>query len=104
MPATKAPETAGRMAAAAREFLALLEPEQRARALRPLSDDEERRHWNYAPMKREGLPLLAMTPTQQQAANRLAATGLSRSGYVTAAIVMGLENILDAVEAWSGGR
>ena len=92
------------MAAAAREFLALLEPEQRARVLRPLADDEERRHWNYAPMAREGLPLLAMTPPQQQAANRLAATGLSRSGYVTAAVIMGLENILDAVEAWSGGR
>ena len=104
MPATKAPETAARMADAAREFLALLEPEQREQAVRPLLDDEERRHWNYAPMKREGLPLLAMTPMQQQAANRLAATGLSRSAYVTAAVVMGLENILDAVEAWSGGR
>ena len=92
------------MAEAARDFLASLEPEQRERAVRPLLDDEERRHWNYAPMKREGLPLLAMTPGQQQAANRLAATGLSRSGYVTAAVVMGLENILDAVEAWSGGR
>ena len=92
------------MADAARDFLALLEPEQRERAVRPLLDDEERRHWNYAPMKREGLPLLAMTPGQQQAANRLAATGLSRSGYVTAAVVMGLENILDAVEVWSGGR
>ena len=92
------------MAAAAREFLALLEPAQRARVLRPLADDEERRHWNYAPMAREGLPLLAMTPLQQQAANRLAATGLSRSGYVTAAVIMGLENVLDAAEAWSGGR
>ena len=92
------------MADAARDFLALLEPGQRERAVRPLLDDEERRHWNYAPMKREGLALLAMTPEQQQAANRLAATGLSRSGYVTAAVIMGLENILDAVEAWSGGR
>lgn len=92
------------MATAARDFLALLEPEQRARVLRPLTDDAERRHWNYAPMKREGLPLLAMTPLQQQAANRLAATGLSQSGYVTAAVIMGLENILDAVEGWSGGR
>ncbi len=92
------------MVAAARHLLALLEPEQRARVLRPLVDDEERRHWNYAPMKREGLPLLAMTPGQQQAANRLAASGLSRSGYVTATVIMGLENILDAAEAWSGGR
>ena len=92
------------MVAAARHLLALLEPEQRARVLRPLVDDEERRHWNYAPMKREGLPLLAMTPGQQQAANRLAASGLSRSGYVTAAVIMALENILDAAEAWSGGR
>ena len=104
MPATNAPETAERMAAAARDLLALLEPEQRARVLRPLDDDAERRHWNYAPMKREGLPLLAMTPAQQQAANRLAATGLSQSGYVTAAVIMGLENVLDAAEAWSGGR
>ncbi len=92
------------MAAAARDLLALLEPEQRARVLRPLADDAERRHWNYAPMAREGLPLLAMTPLQQQAANRLAASGLSRSGYITAAVIMGLENILDAAEAWSGGR
>ncbi len=104
MPPTNAPETAARMAAAAREFLALLDPGQRARVQRPLNDEAERRHWNYAPMKREGLPLLAMTPLQQQAANRLAASGLSRSGYVTAAVIMGLENILDAVEAWSGGR
>ena len=104
MPATKAPDTAKRMASAARELLALLEPEQRARVLFPLADDEERRHWNYAPMKRDGLPLLAMAPEQQQAANKLAATGLSRSGYVTAAVIMGLENILDAQEAWSGGR
>ena len=104
MPATNAPETAGRMAEAARDFLALLEPEQRARVLRPLSDDDERRHWNYAPMAREGLPLLAMTPLQQQAANRLASTGLSQSGYVTAAVIMALENILDAQEVWSGGR
>ena len=51
-----------------------------------------------------GLPLLAMTPLQQQAANRLAGSGLSPSGYVTAAVIMGLENILDAAEAWSGGR
>jgi len=104
MPATKAPETAARMASAAREFLALLEPDQRARVLRPLADDEERRHWNYAPMARQGLPLLAMTPLQQQAANRLAASGLSSSGYVTAAVIMGLENVLDAAESWSGGN
>ena len=102
MPATEAPRTAERMAAAARAFLAALAPEQRARALRPLTDDAERRRWNYAPMKREGLPLLAMTPPQQQAANRLAATGLSRSGYATAAVIMGLENVLDAAEEWRG--
>ncbi len=103
MPATNAPATAARMAAAACAFLDSLEPAQRDRALRPLDDDAERRHWNYAPMAREGLPLLAMSPLQQQAAHRLAASGLSRSGYVTAAIIMGLENVLDAAESWGGG-
>ena len=104
MPASSAPETADGMAQAAIAFLATLGPEQRGRALRPLDDEAERRHWNYAPMAREGLPLLAMTPLQQQAAHRLAASGLSRSGYVTAATIMGLENILDAREQWEGGR
>ncbi|HCV00779.1 MAG: hypothetical protein CL897_04315 [Dehalococcoidia bacterium] len=103
MPSTKAPETARRMAAAARGLLSLLEPRQLEHILHPLSGDKERRHWNYAPMKRNGLPLLAMTPLQQQATNRLAASGLSYSGYVTAAIIMGLENVLDAAEKWGGG-
>ncbi len=104
MPASDAPETAAGMAEDATAFLDTLDPERRARALRPLEDDAERRHWNYAPMAREGLPLLAMEPLQQQAAHRLAASGLSRSGYVTAATIMSLENILDAREQWQGGR
>lgn len=34
---------------------------------------------------------------------RVLATGLSRPGYVTAATVIGLENVLDSLEGWSGG-
>ena len=100
MPATPAPETAARMAGAARAFLALLEPHQGARVLRPLGDEAERRRWNYAPTARAGLPLLAMSALQQRAAHRLAASGLSRSGYVAASAIIGLENALDAVEGW----
>lgn len=103
MPAVRAPAAAARMAGAARDFLALLEPERRARALRPFPDEAERRRWNYAPMAREGLPLLAMSALQQRAAHRLAASGLSRSGYVAAAAILGLENVLDAAEGWRDG-
>jgi hypothetical protein len=41
-----------------------------------------------------------MTPAQQRQAHRLLASGLSRPGYATAATIMGLENVLDAVEGW----
>ena len=41
-----------------------------------------------------------MRPAQQRLAMRLLATGLSRAGYVTAATIMGLENVLDELEGW----
>ena len=104
MPVSDAPTTAERMAEVASRFLSSLDSDQRARVTRPLDDDEERRHWNYAPMPRYGLPLGEMNALQQQGAHQLAASGLSNSGYVTASAIMGLENVLDASEGWQGGR
>jgi Protein of unknown function (DUF3500) len=99
-------EVAGRMAAAASEWLAGLEAGQRAvgTGAAPSADagaDAERRRWFYTPTDHGGLTLGAQRPAQQRAALRLVATGLSVAGYVTVATVLGLDNVLDRLEGWS---
>jgi hypothetical protein len=99
-------EVAGRMAAAASEWLDVLEPGQRAAVswAAPSADaeaDAERRRWFYTPTDHGGLALGAQRPAQQRLALRLVATGLSVAGYVTVATVLGLDNVLDRLEGWS---
>ena len=89
-----------RMAEAAADWLASLRPAQRAKACYPFPATGERTRWFYTPTERGGLPLAEMDPAQQRLAHRLTASGLSRGGYAAAAIVMGLENVLDAAEGW----
>ena len=89
---------------AASRLIETLTPKQAEIACRPFPDDDERRLWFYTPTDHGGLDLGAMTATQHQAVHRLVATGLSMAGYVTAAAIMGLENILDRKENWSPGR
>jgi uncharacterized protein DUF3500 len=91
------------MAAAAADWLASLEPAQRAKACFPFPADSERTRWYYTPTERGGLPLAEMGPVSQRLAHRLVASGLSEGGYATAATVMGLENVLDAREGWRRG-
>jgi hypothetical protein len=91
------------MAAAAADWLASLEPGQRAKASYPFPADEERTTWYYTPTERGGLPLAEMGPVSQRLAQRLVASGLSEGGYNTAATIMGLENVLDAREGWRRG-
>ncbi len=91
---------AGKMAEAAAELVSALDQSQREISCRPFPDDEERHLWFYTPTDHGGLPLAAMSATQHRLVHRLAATGLSREGYVTMATVMGLENILDHLEGW----
>jgi hypothetical protein len=86
---------------AARDFLDSLDRGQRATAQWPFPSDDERRCWYYTPTDHGGLPLSAMRPGQQQLALRLLAAGLSRAGYVTAATIIGLENVLDELEGWT---
>jgi hypothetical protein len=88
------------MAEAAQALLESLSIDQRARAQWAFPSDEERLRWFYTPTDHGGLTLGEMRPAQQQRAMRLLATGLSRAGYVTAATIMGLENVLDELEAW----
>jgi hypothetical protein len=88
------------MVDAAKAWLDGLDDEQRAAAVAPWPSDEERHRWYYTPTDHGGLPLTRMRPTQQSMAMQLVAAGLSRPGYVTAATIMGLENVLDQVENW----
>ncbi len=85
-----------------------LDDDQRSVALRPFDAGDtpegfERRTWFYTPADHGGLPLAAMSSDQQRRVHRLLATGLSAAGYVTAATVMGLENVLDHAEGWTAG-
>ena len=92
---------AARMAEAAATLLATLDPDQLRLAQWPFPSDEERRRWFYTPTDHGGLTLADMTAHQQQLTHRLLATGLSRAGYVTAATIMGIENVLDHLESFS---
>ncbi|QKE84412.1 DUF3500 domain-containing protein [Arthrobacter sp. NEB 688] len=97
-------ELAALMAEAAQAWLDTLTPEQRSVAVGAGPgdgpDDAERRRWFYTPTDHGGLTVHEQRPTQQRAAMRLVASGLSMAGYVTVATVMGLENVLDRVEGF----
>jgi uncharacterized protein DUF3500 len=91
------------MSAAAQAWLDALTAEQRAEATGAGPDadaerDAERRRWFYTPTDHGGLTLHAQRPAQQRLAMALLGTGTSRAGFVSAATVMGLENILDHTE------
>ena len=92
---------AGRMADAAAILIDSWDQAQRRIACRPFPDEAERRLWYYTPTDHGGLPLAAMGAVQHRNVHRLVATGLSTPGYVTVALIMGLDNILDQLEGWS---
>jgi hypothetical protein len=91
-----APETAGRMAAAAAAFLAALTEAQRARACFAFGD--ERRGWSYLPsLDRDGLPVGALDDGQRRLAHELIVTGTSMPGYTKVVSVMAMEHVLRAL-------
>ncbi|WP_422743461.1 DUF3500 domain-containing protein [Mycobacterium sp. WMMD1722] len=96
---------AGQMAERARAWLNTLSDSQIALALLPAPSqqdaDRERRLFFYVPTDHGGLTLEQQDPHQRQLAMILLASGLSREGYVAAAAIMGLENILDLYEDFS---
>jgi hypothetical protein len=97
-------QVAGRMAEAANLWLDGLDPQQREVATGAVPDDgasdAERRRWFYTPTDHGGLTFHQQRPAQQRAAMRLVSTGLSTPAYVTAATIIGLENVLDQVEGF----
>jgi len=64
-------------------------------------DGEERRTWRYTPGRRAGLSMAEMGRRQAKAAHRLLSAALSLTAYGQATTIMGLEDVLDAIE---GGR
>ncbi len=97
---TEARATVNRMGEAIANFLASLSAEQRRQATFAFEDQEERTFWHYTPIERKGLPLTEMDRRQQQLAEQVVATGLSRAGFVAASTIMGLERTLDYLEGW----
>lgn len=91
------------MAAAAKQFLATLPPEQRAKAAFEMAD-AERLNWHFIPRERKGIPLRELGPEQRLLAEALLATGLSARGYGKAVSIMSLEPAVARMETAQPGR
>jgi hypothetical protein len=85
------------MADAAKNFLAALTPEQKAKAMFEFNDNE-RVNFNFVPMPRKGLPVVEMTSAQRQLAYVLLNSALSHRGYFKALTIMSLDQILYDME------
>jgi hypothetical protein len=94
-------DASSEMAAAAKNFLAALTPEQKAKTVFEFAD-AERVNWHFIPRERKGLPMKEMTYEQRLLAHALLATGLSHRGYSKAVSIMSLEAILAELEQGKG--
>jgi hypothetical protein len=93
---TLAPETAGRMAAAASAWLAALTEAQRSRACFAFGD--ARRDWSFLPvLERGGLPIGALDDGQRRLAHELIVAGTSMPGYTKVVSVMAMEHVRRAL-------
>ena len=96
------PESDELMVQAARNFLASLDRDQRAKCLFPFSQ-EKWESWHFIPMRsRIGLPYNQMEAQQVRLADALVASGLSRSGYYKTKTIMSLEHLLLELEKAAG--
>jgi hypothetical protein len=87
----------GELGAAVEAWLAMLDPDQRARATFPFVS-EERVAWQYTPGPRAGLPLADLTADQRVAARRIVAAAMSGHGAAAVDAVIALEPILAGIE------
>ncbi len=90
------------MAEAARNFIASLSADQRAKAVFPFESDE-RMNWHYIPKPRKGLPIKEMDQGQSHLAHALLNSALSARGFIKAETIMSLEPVLRNLES-SGGK
>ena len=71
---------------------------QKRLALKSFSD-QDRTVWFYTPTDHGGLSFADMSSTQHRLVLSVVSSGLSTSGFNTVAAIMGLDNILDNLEA-----
>jgi len=70
-------------------------------------EDSSRYHWHFVPppqAKRDGLPLLAMSASQQEKCMALLKSFLSDQGYAKAKGIMSLEDVLKVLEPENDAR
>ena len=91
------------MADTAKNLLASLTPEQKAKAVFKFEDDE-RFDWHFIPKERKGLPFREMQAYQKHLAHALLGSGLSRRGYIKASTIMSLEDVLRELENDNGEK
>jgi len=100
------------MVATANRFIESLTPEQRVNTLFEV-DSKERLKWHYFPERgfrqeyghdRRGIMFKEMDPKQRHLANALMASGLSQIGFIKAATVMSIEEIVRVIEADTTGH
>ena len=91
------------MVNAAKQFLASLSPEEKAKAVFPFEADE-RMNWHYIPRARKGVPLKELDSAQRHLAHAFLSAGLSQRGYLKATTVMSLEQILREIEQGRADR
>jgi hypothetical protein len=89
------------MMEAAKNFLAALPEEKRAKATFEFKDDE-RLNWHFIPRARKGLSIKEMAGEQRALAHALLSSGLSHQGYFKATTIMSLEQILREMEQGRG--
>ena len=99
--AYRAPETAGRMADAARALIGALNAEQRT-VLNPgfdgLDPQAPRREWTYLPvLERPGLPLRELSDAQRKLAHELITASVSMEGYSKVVSIMAMEHVRRAL-------
>jgi hypothetical protein len=91
------------MTTAAKELLRTLSPEQKAKIQFKLGD-EERFTWDFRPVPRKGLPVREMQAFQKPLAHALLGASLSQRGYIKAATIMSIEDVLRIAEKDDGER
>lgn len=94
---------AERAAAASLALVALLDESQVRSAVLPF-EDEERRTWAYWPTQRRGISFGALNRDQSKAAHRLLSEVLPLATHARVITIMGLDEVLDRVEAYSSNR
>jgi Protein of unknown function (DUF3500) len=92
------------MSFAAKNFVAALTPDQRAKAVIEFKSDE-RFNWHYIPRERKGLPFKEMSAPQRQLAHGILLSALSVQGYTkTTNIISTVEQALRELENQSTRR